>query len=85
MLQKAVLREFIESEFSGTLTTGKLGDQDSLLENGIIDSMSIVQLLVFIQDRFEIEVADDELVPENFETIDAISRLIRSKASNLPN
>jgi acyl carrier protein len=49
---------------------------DSLLEGGVIDSMDLQRLIVFLEERFALEVADDLLVPENFESIRAVAGMI---------
>ena len=53
----------------------------ALIENDVLDSLGIYQMVTMIQDEFAIEIDDLELVPENFETIGAMSRLVDSKAS----
>jgi acyl carrier protein len=50
-----------------------------LIENDVLDSMGIFETISFIQDRFGIEVDDDDLVPENFETVAAIARLVSKR------
>ena len=56
-----------------------IGDDQSLLESGIIDSLGIMKLLSFVEERFEIKISDDELLPENFESIVTISYLVDEK------
>lgn len=43
-----------------------------LLASGLLDSMGITQTVVFLEESFDIEVGDEDLVPENFKSIDAI-------------
>jgi acyl carrier protein len=50
-----------------------------LLGRGVIDSVNMLKLLAFIEERFGIRISDDELIPENFETINAICKLIEKK------
>jgi len=50
-----------------------------LLESGILDSLSLLKLVVFLEKRFAVVVREEELVPENFKTIDSICSYIRSK------
>lgn len=57
----------------------QVGDDESLLEAGLLTSFTMVQLLAFIQDRFSVTIEDEDLVPENFETIDAITNLLQKK------
>ena len=58
-----------------------LGPDDSLLERGLLDSMAIVKLISFLEDRFGVQLSDDEFDPDNFETLNAISALVEAKRS----
>jgi len=70
------LRNFIAS----TLVTGRrkveLTDDASLIASGVLDSMGIVQLLTFIADELHVRIPDSDVVPENFDNIAALVRLI---------
>lgn len=48
-----------------------------LIDDGILDSMSIVRLITMLQDEFDVEFTVTDLVPENFNTVEAIMDLIR--------
>jgi acyl carrier protein len=48
-----------------------------LLESGILDSLSVLKLVLFLEERFGIVVAAEELIPENFETVEAICAYLR--------
>ena len=54
-------------------------DESPLISNHVIDSLGLSQIVSFLEDEFELLVADEEIVKENFETIDAITRLVESK------
>ena len=54
-------------------------DDDSLLTTGIIDSLKMVELLTFIEKSYGITVDDDELSPENFETVNSIIEFLDQK------
>ena len=56
-------------------------DEGSLLEAGAIDSVAVLELVALLEQRYGITVADDELVPENFETIQAIAAFVAGKRS----
>ena len=56
-----------------------LGREDSLLEAGIIDSTGILELISFLEERFKIRVSDDELVPENLDTIASLCAYLQKK------
>jgi acyl carrier protein len=59
----------------------KLGDDDSLLEAGIIDSTGILELINHLEERYGIKVDDDELVPENLDTIASICIFLGKKTA----
>ena len=56
-----------------------LNNDTPLLESGILDSLALLRLLVFIEEKFDILVEDFELLPENFNTIDSICAYLRSR------
>ncbi len=58
---------------------GDIGNDQSLLETGILDSLAIVKLIAFVEDEFDVELSDDEFDPEHFETVTAIATLVDSK------
>ena len=56
-----------------------LADDVSFLEGGIIDSTGVLELVGFLEERFAISVEDDELVPDNLDSIDRVSRYLERK------
>ena len=56
-----------------------VGDSDSLLEAGIIDSMAVLELVGHIEQQYSLTVSDDDMMPENFDTIDAIAAFVGSR------
>jgi acyl carrier protein len=56
-----------------------LSDNQSFLEAGIIDSTGILELVTFLERTYGIHISDDELIPENLDSFNNISRYIRSK------
>ncbi len=74
------LREFIKETFLfGQETT--FSDDDSFLEMGIIDSTGVLELVAFLETRFGISIEDEELVPENLDSINNLVRFVTSKSS----
>ena len=63
---------------------GNLENGISLLEEGIIDSTGVLELVAFIEETYHIKVQDEELIPENLDSINNISNFIQTKlnASN---
>jgi acyl carrier protein len=59
----------------------QLKDSDALLESGILDSLGILDLVTYLEQEFSISVADDELVPENFQSIERVAAFVQSKST----
>lgn len=76
MNEKDTIRGFIASELLRGSHNKPLGDDDPLIESGVIDSMGVMSLLAFLEKEFSIEIPGDDLIPENFSTISAIAALI---------
>jgi len=60
----------------------KLQENDSLLEKGIIDSTGVLELVSFIEEKYNITVEDEELIPENLDSINRIAEFIKRKLTN---
>lgn len=56
-------------------------DEASFLEEGIIDSMNVMELIMFVEEKFGVEVADDEIVPDNFDSVARIAAFVRRKSA----
>lgn len=52
----------------------------SFLEEGIVDSTGILELVMFVEETFAIEVDDEDLVPDNFDSVDKLARYIARKS-----
>ena len=74
------VRTFLSENFALSHITRLPGDQ-SLTERGFIDSVGIVEVLTFLETRYEIQISDEETVPENIDTIDNIVRFVGEKRS----
>jgi acyl carrier protein len=74
------LRNFIVDELRWDGASEQLTDDYALLDNGVIDSLGIFEIVKFLEAEYGIEIADDELVPENFATLSAIANMVQSKA-----
>jgi acyl carrier protein len=75
---KQAVRTYVEQNFLIGSDT-KIGDADSLLQMQIVDSTGFLELVNFIEASFGVKVGDDEMVPENLETIDSIDEFVRRK------
>jgi acyl carrier protein len=72
------IRNFISGNFPAAKKRN-LGDTDLLLQSGIIDSMGILDLVGHLETTFDISVDDDDLVPENFDSIVTIAAFVEKK------
>jgi len=70
---------FIKENFIAGRKDVSLGPDESLIESGIIDSTGVLELVMFIEETFSIEVADEELVPENLDTINNLVKFLSKK------
>lgn len=59
-------------EHRATGDVGTFTDDDSLLETGVIDSVAMVDLVGFLESRFSIKIDEDDMTPENFDSVSAI-------------
>lgn len=72
------VRDFILKKFPLARKRG-VKESDLLLESGVLDSMGVLELVHFIEQEFKVQVSDEELVPENFQSIDGLVSFLRSK------
>ncbi|MBI5588784.1 MAG: acyl carrier protein [Deltaproteobacteria bacterium] len=73
------VRKFIFDNFLFGADEGSLKDDDSFLEQGIIDSTGILELVAFLGEQFNIQINDDELMPENLDSVNCIVNFITRK------
>jgi len=75
------IRSFIVENFLYGQDDG-FGDDVSFLEKGIIDSTGVLELVSFVEDKYGISVDDEELVPDNFDSLNNLSAYIARKTNN---
>ncbi|HEY5906850.1 MAG TPA: acyl carrier protein, partial [Vicinamibacteria bacterium] len=63
------LRRFVTDNFPFGPAGDELSNDDSFLDRGIIDSTGILELVAFLEDTYDIKVEDEELVPDNLDSI----------------
>ena len=71
---EASVREFLRTDLGKDIA--QLGNDDSLLESGTIDSVGVMQLVAFLERTYGITVGEDDLMPENFDTLAAIAAFV---------
>jgi acyl carrier protein len=78
------VKSYILSEFLPNANGDELTASTPLIGGGILDSIATVRLVRFLEERFGIEVEAYEVNPENFDTLDRIAHLVRSKQHEQP-
>ncbi|MEZ2218292.1 acyl carrier protein [Rhizobium sp. RCC_161_2] len=78
---KEQIRAFVVESFLFGDTTRTIADDASLIDNDIIDSTGILELVTFVEDSFGITVGDAEILPANFDSISKVAAFIASKRS----
>ena len=73
---KQELAQFIEKNLLGDDRKIAVSDTTPLIENGLIDSMGLMQIVSFLEERAGVRVPDDDVTPDNFETVDAIEKMV---------
>lgn len=78
-INEPVVRKFIADNFMYREGTQTLAEDESLLEKGLIDSTGVLELVFFIEKNFGIKVNDDEVVPDNLDSIQRICAYLQRK------
>lgn len=79
MSTQVEVRDFIADNFMMGKSPDELTDTGSLLDLGIIDSTGVLELVGFLEDTYEITIDDDDLIPENLDSISKIAEYIIRK------
>jgi len=74
------VRSYILENYLFTDDQSELNNQDSFLEKGIIDSTGILEVIFFLEEEFGISVEDEEMIPENLDSVNNIVKYIDSKS-----
>ena len=73
------IRDFIAKNLLFSDNGFQYDDDDSFLQEGIVDSVGVMDLVSFVEDNFNVEVDDQEIVPDNFDSINKLAQYVRSK------
>lgn len=74
------IKAFIIENFLFNAEDSSLGDDESFLESGIVDSTGILEVVAWIEETFGMRVPDTDLLPENFDTVQRLSDYMRRSA-----
>ncbi len=76
---KEKIRGFVVETFLLGDTTIQFTDDDSFIENGIVDSTGILELISFVEETYNISIDEEEMVPDNLDSLDNLSNFILNK------
>lgn len=76
---KAEVRRYIEDNFIMGARSVALADGDSFLEHHVLDSTGFLELIGHLEDTYAIRIGDDEMVPENLDSLDSIAQFLARK------
>lgn len=79
-IEEAV-RNFIAESILFSHNGYPFADDASFMEEGVVDSMNVLELVMFVEENYKITVEDHEVVPDNFDSISKLAGYIRTKAS----
>ena len=75
----AQIRDFIAHNLLFSDNGFQYDDDDSFLQEGIVDSVGVMDLVSFVEDNFKVEVDDQEIVPDNFDSVNKLAQYVRGK------
>ncbi|MGE0081192.1 MAG: acyl carrier protein [Thiohalomonadaceae bacterium] len=81
MSVESSVRQFLLSNYLFTDSEDALGNDDSLLQKGIVDSTGMMELIYFLEEQFGIRVRDEEMIPENLDSVNNIVGFIARKSA----
>lgn len=79
MTLRADLREFIVKNYLLSRDTSLLGDSESLIERGILDSTGALELVLHLEEQYGIKVQDEEMHPDNLDSVEKIAAFVERK------
>jgi acyl carrier protein len=76
---KSDLRRYLEENFIMGTAAHALGDADSFLDHHVLDSTGFLELITYLEETYGLRVGDDEMMPENLDSIDAVAAFVSRK------
>ena len=81
MNEKQLLKKFLQQEIF--FSEDDFADNQQLIDSGMVDSISIVKVIIFMEKNFNISFHEDDMDPENFETLQAMLETINKKKASI--
>ena len=79
MSHKPAIKQFLLENFLFTDDAGALGDADPLIRSGILDSTGVHELVLYLEETWNLRIAPEEMLPANFETVEAVDAFLGRK------
>jgi len=78
---KDKIRSYILENFLFTDDQSELNDDDSFMDQGIIDSTAVLELIFFIEEEFGVKVDAEEMIPDNLDSVNKVTSFIERKTT----
>ena len=75
------VRQFVIENFVFESDNRDFSNDDSFFDTGLLDSMGVLTLVEFVKEKYEIAVEDDELLPENWDSVNRIANFVQGRVS----
>ena len=79
MQTESKVRDFVLKNYLFTTEQSALKSEDSFMKSGIMDSTGILEMIMFLHDEFGVDVMDDEMIPENLDSVHNVVSFLRKK------
>lgn len=76
------IEKFLLTEVAVGLDKKTLDPDEDLLEQGVIDSLGLMKLIDFIEKTFKVNISDENIVPENFQCLNSMAKLVEQQRQN---
>lgn len=78
---EAEVRQYVLDKLLFGRTDVELSGDTSFLDSGIIDSTGVLELVAFLEENFQVKVEDEDLIPANLDSVNAVTRFVERKGA----
>lgn len=78
---EAEVRQYVVDKLLFGRTEVEVGGDTSFLDSGIIDSTGVLELVAFLEEKFQVKVEDEDLIPANLDSVNAVARFVERKGA----
>lgn len=83
MSVESQIKEYIAKNLLFSSDGFKYPDDASFLEEGIVDSQGVMELVLFVEENFKIQVKDSDIIPDNFDSVERLAEYVRRKSPGM--